>query len=441
MTTSQLARLAMAATAMLFACQGDGIELKTDRDAGADAARDVTPDTSADSGALQDEGTDADRDGSVTPRDMTADLRAADDTGMDQGADAAAPDCPGMGQQKSSFFTRRPADGGQARALEDVLIGLLDCAEVGSQVRATFYHLSRPRVADAFVRAGARGVDTKLILDWDNRDDAGALNGAVQTLQAALGADLIICGNAAAGACIGSNINHNKFATFSRLTDGSENVVLQSSSNMTQRGRFQHNNTVVVRNDAALWSAFDGYWEDLAAQVGNDDYYQRVDGDTDTRIYLSPRATGDTAVNVLGNMECAGGGRLRVAMSLFTTARSEVADRLVAMRANGCNISMVLRGDDEAPPAAILQILTAGGVPFVQYPERADTWNLHSKYWIWEGRYAGSAAARRIVFTGSHNWTGNALRSNDEVILRIEDDAVYTAFLADHGQLLIEAAN
>ena len=44
---------------------------------------------------------------------------------------------------------------------------------------------------------------------------------------------------------------------------------------------------------------------------------------------------------------------------------------------------------------------------------------LHSKYLLVEGVYDGKAG-RKLVFTGSHNYTYPALRANDETLLKID---------------------
>ena len=79
-----------------------------------------------------------------------------------------------------------------------------------------------------------------------------------------------------------------------------------------------------------------------------------------------------------------------------------------------------------------MQRLAAARAPveLTRYPDRSG-WGLHSKYFLIDAPYAGSVGHRRLVFTGSHNWTGPALTINDETQLRIEDDVVFAGFLSD----------
>jgi len=54
--------------------------------------------------------------------------------------------------------------------------------------------------------------------------------------------------------------------------------------------------------------------------------------------------------------------------------------------------------------------------------------SVHSKYLLIDGMYNG-APDRKIVWTGSHNYSDNALRDNDETLLKVDDATVFDAFL------------
>ena len=118
-------------------------------------------------------------------------------------------------------------------------------------------------------------------------------------------------------------------------------------------------------------------------------------------------------------------------MAFFTDARLEVAQALAARSNEGCDVRVVA-GDDAIPlGTAVSSTLGAAGVGLTRYPSRSGGWSLHSKYLLIDARYAGSATRRSLVFTGSHNWTGPALTLNDETLLRVEDEGVFDAYLAD----------
>ncbi|MFF7441158.1 phospholipase D-like domain-containing protein [Streptomyces sp. NPDC008122] len=42
---------------------------------------------------------------------------------------------------------------------------------------------------------------------------------------------------------------------------------------------------------------------------------------------------------------------------------------------------------------------------------------------------------RKIVWTGSHNWSTNSLRQSDETMLQFEGPAIHDAYVADYNKL------
>ncbi|MCB9568827.1 MAG: hypothetical protein H6710_16695 [Myxococcales bacterium] len=325
--------------------------------------------------------------------------------------------------QKEVIFTRPMQGGASDLAIEAKLNALIGDALPGSSIRVALYHWSRVGVANELVAAKAKGVDVKVILDGSND------NKAVDALKAGLGAgNVVLCGGEGGG-CIGDGINHNKLFLFSALADGSKDVVVQSSANLVLSQTRKHNNMVVIRDDAALYAAYAEYWDDLHAQKTDLNYYTSANGDTDTKVYFYPRASGDTIVSVLGNVECTP-GTIRVAMAFFTDARVAIAAKLVELKEAGCDVAVILRDEDGYPGDDVLATLKAGKVGVTLYPEGPNAEGLHSKYLLIHSRYAG-VDDRRVLWTGSHNYTGTALHSNDETLLRIEDGAIFDAFVAD----------
>lgn len=339
---------------------------------------------------------------------------------------------PVMPPQKEVFFSK-PLPGGAADpTIEDAIGELVDLAVPGSTVRVALYHWSRVDIAHKFVAASQAGVDVRVVLDRENQDAMGVDWEAVTVLKTGLGADrVLLCDElAGSGACIGTGINHNKFYLFSALADGSTQVVAQSSANMTGPQLHKHNNMVVIRGDAALYGAYTDYWDDLRAELQATDYYHSVDGDTGTTVYFYPRAAGDTIVGVLDNVTCGPGATIRVAMAFFTDARLEVAEKLASLREAGCDVAAIVVDDATYPGDQVLATLKGAGVDVTLYPEGPSDEGLHSKYLLIAARYAG-VDGQRLLWTGSHNYTGPALRENDETLLKIDDAGLFDAFVAD----------
>ncbi len=327
-----------------------------------------------------------------------------------------------------ALFSRRSASNARDTTIEAGIVRLIDAALPGSRIRVAVFTFTRTGPADALIRAQARGVDVRIVLDGGAGDGAGS---EVAHLRSGLGRDRVHLCDAPGTSCLGTGIMHHKSFLFSALDDGSTNVVVQASHNLSTNQLTMHNNAVIVRGDAALFAAYERTWNDLWADVEMRDYYRSDDGDTSTRVYFFPRVSGDTAVSVLDNVRCDATSRIRVAMAFFTNARIEVAQALAARARDGCSVRVVA-GDDEIPIGSrIASTIRAGGGHVTTYPATDSGWGLHSKYMLIDAPYAGSSGHRRLVFTGSHNWTGPALHENDETILRIENDAVFAAFWAD----------
>ncbi|MEO8878254.1 MAG: phospholipase D-like domain-containing protein [Polyangiaceae bacterium] len=321
------------------------------------------------------------------------------------------------------------------------MIELIGHATVGSEVRVSMYHFTRVNVAQAFVDASRRGVHVSIILDDqqnggdggeddDDPVDASSLNPAVQLLQSGLPTGEVTLCTRGNGACIGNGINHNKLYLFSALDDGSTNVVVQSSANLS--GNRLHNNLVIVRQDDALYAGYKSYFSDLAAQVENLSYYTTVTGDYHTIAYEYPRSDGDTILTILGNVQCtAGVSNIRVTMAFFTAARSAIATSLVNLQNQGCDVRVNMREAGLDSDQSIITTLKNGGVSVGLYPAEHGN-DIHSKYLLIDSPYqTTSVSARKLVWTGSHNYTGGALKNNDETLLRIDDGAVFDAFMSN----------
>ena len=307
-------------------------------------------------------------------------------------------------------------------SMEDEVIRLIRMAASGSQIRLSMYEWTRLRFVTPLGDAADRGVDVRGVLDGSHPSES-----VVAALLERLGADRVHrCVHADYSACIGDRINHNKFFLFSELTDGSRDVVVQSSANLNAGQVRRHNNLVIVRGDRALYDFYMAYWNDLRAGRRDLNYYRSIMGDSGTKAYFYPRAAGDTILSVIDNVHCDPGATVRVAMAFFTNGRDDVASALADLRRAGCDVQVIIGSYDSSPGTRVASLLRAGGVPVSVAPP--DALNVHSKYMIINARYGEGAAIERLVFTGSHNYTSPALRRNDEALMRVADPDIYEAF-------------
>lgn len=326
-------------------------------------------------------------------------------------------------QQEAFFSVAGPTGQEIDLTLEEKIQELLDLAEPGSTVLASVYTWSRTNMADAFIQAYQRGVDVRLLVGSDYA--------AVNRLTAALPpGHVIVCRDASGkpNGCHGGGINHNKFFLFSDMSDGSTNVVVQSSANFTNPQIRSNNNLVIIRNDPALYEAYRTYWYDLYRQVDNLDYWWSANGNADTKAFFFPRnesnsQTGhnDTVVEILRELVAAPGSEIRVAMAFFTDARRGIAHRLVELQQEGFAVHVLVNPANTG--GDIFTILENGGVSVTRYAP------VHSKYMLVDHKLG--RLRERFLLTGSHNFTSPALRTNDEVLLRMDNPEIYDAFLQD----------
>ncbi len=331
----------------------------------------------------------------------------------------------------ASVFFNRPGPAGTDPdlALEAKLTELLRQAQPGSTIRAAVYTWDRQVMTDEFVAAHERGVDVRVIIGGDFP--------AVESLAARLPAGHVIACRNQAGEVIGAmggRINHNKFFLFSDLGGGGTEVVAQSSANLTEFQLTRNNNMVVLRGYSDLYQAFLRYWNDLSACIPDLNYYRLTGRNAGTAAYFFPRASGngvtgqgDTVAELLDDISEPAGTVIRVAMATWSNPRRGLATKLVSLFQNGADVAVVINPDEAGNE--VLQILESAGLPVYRYPQ------VHSKYLLIDGVWRGTA--RKVILTGSHNFTGPALTGNDEVLLRLQNDALHTAFLADWEEMRV----
>lgn len=314
-------------------------------------------------------------------------------------------------------------------AIRDHLKDLVDSTEADETIKMSLYNITNDErvFADALIAAADRGVNVQVVLEAEN-----ASSGSAKAIVDRLGADqsqtswAVVCSNG----CHGTNINHNKFYLFSDV-GGQANVVVQSSANLTiSNSRSFWNNAVTVVGNAALYDAYVSYFADLARDQKDASYYTTFAAG-DIKGYHFPRSgTGDTVANTLGNVACGSGQdptRIRVGMWYF--GRTPVAQELARLGQAGCQIEIVYT-DMLAGPKTILD--SAANVTMKHLPEGGD-YIIHSKYYLIDGPYAD--VDRKVVFTGSPNFSDRAQRVNDETMLRIYSEEIHDQYVDNFEQI------
>ncbi|MGW6416403.1 phospholipase D-like domain-containing protein [Streptomyces sp. NPDC055055] len=355
------------------------------------------------------------------------------------------------------------------------LADLVDGAEPGSSIRISLYLFQSQYLADKLGAAHRRGVTVQVVLDHDSKS-TGADSLASQL--AAPGAPdswVRSCGNREACLALDpgtgaadpdgwyDNVNHNKFFVFSRTrgkgTVPVDDVVVQSSGNLTGQDFGWWNDALTVAGNKELAAAYTAYFTtQAAAAAGQAPQVAEYGSDTQAgkaKVYFFPKAGSDTIVNILKTVAPAGtatpcqgnspgfgtsDGRTRIRIAQGHITRPEVARQLWELAQAGCHVEIVYRSLDNwtadgQPMSQVANWLTRpvtgkGRILLHQLDNdgRGGT-DSHTKYLLIEGTYLGGVD-KKIVFTGSHTYTVTALRYNDEALLKYEDNQDTSVFAA-----------
>ncbi|KUO22339.1 phospholipase D-like domain-containing protein [Streptomyces dysideae] len=342
----------------------------------------------------------------------------------------------------------------EQQAIRSQLLDYIGQSPADSSIKASVYHLWDAELAQALADAHARGVDVQMMLD-ESSVSSNPSNPSYGILSNALGTTTTQ--SSFVGLCpvkksclgdpsLGNSINHNKFWLFSQL-DGAYNVVVQTSSNMTPSSysRFW-NDAYVVANNSAVYTAYRNYFGKLVGQDWENWAYSYTTS-SPYKVYFYPRpatdpSPGDTITGVLDNVTCTytenGTSKsTKVRVGMFKLTRLAVARKLVELKQNGCSVDIVYSVTDSGSSSGTWETLHASGGPTL----RCYNWDddndsttasriIHSKYLLIEGKYNGTTG-QKVLWTGSHNYSGPALTKNDEALMKVDSNTAHDAYVAN----------
>ncbi|WP_221352520.1 phospholipase D-like domain-containing protein [Streptomyces beigongshangae] len=343
-------------------------------------------------------------------------------------------------------------------AIRTRLIGLTNSALPGSTIKVAVYHLWETGVVNALVAAKDRGVDVQVLLDESSVSDRPA-NAAYGMLSSGLGTDRTrgsyVATCPANRSCLGDpkfgqSIMHNKFWLFSAV-QGATNVVVETTANSTPSAHTRFfNDALLLPDNPTMYDAYADYFDTMVARDRESWSYRSVSNGLH-KAYFFPRAgtsrATDTVYSILDNVTCTyedteGVTRsTEVRVAIFKITRLVIAEKLVDLKKAGCSVSIVYAESDSARSSGGTKgtwekMHTPGGPAVRCYNDDRDPLNpgrklatpyiVHSKYILVDGMYGG--VRNKVGFTGSGNYTGPALRENDESIVKVDDDAVHDMY-------------
>ncbi|MGH8792133.1 MAG: phospholipase D-like domain-containing protein [Stackebrandtia sp.] len=339
-------------------------------------------------------------------------------------------DAPGKAvPQTGAVFNNPTGTAEEQYAIRDHVLDLVESTESGETITMSLYNVTDHErgFADALVAASQRGVAVRVVLESEH-----AATGSAKAIVDGLGTDRtkpswsVVCSSG----CHGTNINHNKFYLFSNV-GGQTDVVVQASANFTisNATRFW-NNAVTFVGNAPLYDGYQAYFDDLARNQDDLSYYTTFNAG-DVKGYHFPRSgTGDTVYNALGNVGCGSASDPTVIrIGMWYIGRTPVAEKLASLARSGCKVDVVYTEMRDGPAE---ELEGTPNVRLKQLPESGD-YIIHSKYFIVDGMYGD--ADRKVVFTGSPNFSDKALRVNDETMLRIYSAEIHDQYATNFAAM------
>ncbi|MFD1629917.1 phospholipase D-like domain-containing protein [Pseudopedobacter beijingensis] len=321
----------------------------------------------------------------------------------------------------------------------DKLIEMVDSAPENSHLYLSIFGFDHAGVISALERAAKRGTILHIMIDFSVDDTKKQNPGTISKIRGVINANSEVV--VVTSDVNESSINHNKFVLFSELntTDGKvQNVVFQTSHNFTVDDSKKVQDAVTL-NDSGLYDAYKTYWNDIKtkAAAGMKDFnYREYNGNNLTAFFYPKRKNGvvygdDTIIEILNSLDPTT-ATIRVGMSDWVKSRINVADKLSDLLDQGAKVEVVVKNKIDAEIQNVLNSMKSRGA-FIKIYNISKT-NIHSKFMLIEGKYKGEQCT--LLITGSHNFTTNALRNNNETMLMMKNQKVlYDKYVSYYTEL------
>ncbi len=313
-------------------------------------------------------------------------------------------------------------------------------ATPGSKIRMSYYLLGEASILDSLKVAKNRGVDIEIIVDGKNRNSTNAtiLEQADEICLDNTADCVYVCkmnndSDDGWGSCLGTyndgtykGINHNKFILFEELSNGLKNVVFQSSSNLYDNSVKRFQDLVIIPYDTVLYNAYLTHFMAMKSEDADNYSFTIQKGISGVEAYFFPKKEGsDPIIDILDEIDCSENGKINIAIAYFYDyGRDTIASKLSDLSDSGCDVKVITGiewGDGSylSPGFNVIENLKGS----LLKAENA----IHCKFMLVDAKMNG--LRKKIVVTGSHNYTFSALRQNDETFIRMENDRIYNDYL------------
>lgn len=329
-----------------------------------------------------------------------------------------------IGCERTGDYTvcRTDPKGGKDTAIVDEIVGQISGAKKGDTVRAAVYQwtLDKPvaPLAQALVDAKKRGADVRAVVG--ERSDRKSLNDPVIKKLRAAGVKVTQCNGGCLPNASGTRKgpDHNRFFL---LTKGGAPTVLVTSFSFTGSHAKQSHNLLGVHGDKQLYDFYNGFWNRL--ESGKWDGWTEKSKSTTgakARAWVFPRG-GDPVAEQLGEITgCKKGDRVLVGHANFQSNRAAVRTQLDRIQGLGCQVRVVVLDAATSSPKWLEEAL--GGANVRVHPTNRN------KFIVAEAQFGSTH--RAVVWTGTHNLNGNAMKHVDDNLLRVANQGVANLYVS-----------
>jgi len=222
--------------------------------------------------------------------------------------------------------------------------------------------------------------------------------------------------------------NHQKYAIFSKVEfekSFTKYIVLVTSRNFMNTGDKAQD--AVIMSSEGLYNAFLSNWEAMSTPSlsgKNFVYAEDKVGDSLKAIFF-PRIFGndqwdgkDPIVETLDGLSDFTADTIAVAMAGWTTGRKDIIRKLKDLVVNGATVEVITM-EGNSVKKELEQLETSGA--FLRLLPRSKA--IHTKMMLIKGIWRGERTT--IILCGSHNYTGSALKLNNEDLIMFKNSILF----------------
>jgi len=333
-----------------------------------------------------------------------------EDIGLEDSGPIASENTSGSGSYYEVYFTSPESvpDGVTTGGQDTNLIALINGAQ--STIDLAVFEFNLQQVADALIAAHNRGVQVRVVYDDEHTEDDPQMEQLIDAGIPAVPDER-------------SAFMHNKFWVFD------SQVVWTGSTNITENGFYRNNNNAIVIRSSRLAQNYTTEFEEMFLR---DEF-----GPTSTANTPSPQftingiliesyfASEDDVTTALVNAINAAESSIHFMAFAFT--ENDIGDPVIAAANRGVEVAGIFERRGANTEFSECPKFLAEG-----YNVRIDgnPGTFHHKVIIIDGS---------TVATGSFNFSGNAIGSNDENILIIHDPAVAQQYEQEFNRRMAES--